>query len=226
MSKMPSKYKIILFAVVCLFTAVLLQSCAATRKIDAASILSKTKLEFKELALDSVTINPELFEQVKNLKSTLLPNPQVVLIVQNLARGIIEKELGKAHLTAVMTANNQSTDTLWVRNLKANLFLDTLIELPLQLKDSTVLLPGASDITLTTDFPLDKRLLSLTGITKYRAKGEISVSLEAEGPLVSFDFDIEHPISPEEMRALEDRARKSLLDGLVSDWVYSIFPKE
>ena len=50
--------------------------------------------------------------------------------------------------------------------------------------------------------------------------------LEAEGPLVSFDFDIEHPISPEEMRALEDRARKSLLDGLVSDWVYSIFPKE
>ena len=44
--------------------------------------------------------------------------------------------------------------------------------------------------------------------------------------MVSFDFDIEHPITPEEIKALEDRARKTLLDGLVSDWVYSIFPKE
>ena len=218
--------KWILFVVVCAFTGILLQGCAATRKIDAASILSKTKLEFKELQLDSVTINPDLFENIKDLKSTLLPNPQVVLMVQNLARGIIERELGKAHLTAVMTANNQSADTLWIRELKAELFLDTLIELPLQLKDSTVLAPGSNDLTLTTMFPLDKRLLGLASITKYKIKGEIFVSLEAEGPMVSFDFDIEHPITPEEIKALEDRARKTLLDGLVSDWVYSIFPKE
>jgi hypothetical protein len=87
-------------------------------------------------------------------------------------------------------------------------------------------MPGMNDITLTTKFPLDKRLFGLASITKYRIKGEIFVSLEAEGPMVSFDFDIEHPITPEEIKALEDRARKTLLDGLVSDWVYSIFPKE
>ena len=221
--------KWILFVVTVAFTGILLQGCAATRKIDAASILSKTKLEFKELQLVGdvfVAGNPDLFDNIKDLKSTLLPNPQVVLMVQNLARGIIEKELGKAHLTAVMTANNQSSDTLWIRELKAELFLDTLIELPLQLKDSTVLVPGSNDLTLTTMFPLDKRLLGLASITKYRIKGEIFVSLEAEGPMVSFDFDVEHPITPEEIKALEDRARKTLLDGLVSDWVYSIFPKE
>ena len=52
------------------------------------------------------------------------------------------------------------------------------------------------------------------------------MALESDGPTVILDFDIEHQITPEEIKALEDRARKTLLDGLVSDWVYSIFPKE
>ena len=208
------------------FLVVLLDGCATVRKIDAASILSKTKLEFRELALDSVTINPDLFDLKANVKNSLLPNPQVVTMVQNLARGIIEKELGKAHLTATMVANNNSGDSLWVRKLDATLSLDTLIDLPLVLKDTSVLAPGSSTINLSTQFPLDQRMLGLTTITKYRIKGAIHVALESDGPTVVLDFDIEHQITPEEIKALEDRARKTLLDGLVSDWVYSIFPKE
>ena len=208
------------------FLVALLDGCATVRKIDAASILSKTKLEFRELALDSVTINPDLFDLKANVKNSLLPNPQVVTMVQNLARGIIEKELGKAHLTATMVANNNSGDSLWVRKLDATLSLDTLIDLPLVLKDTSVLAPGSSTINLSTQFPLDQRMLGLTTITKYRIKGAIHVALESDGPTVVLDFDIEHPITPEEIKALEDRARKTLLDGLVSDWVYSIFPKE
>jgi len=208
------------------FLVALLDGCATVRKIDAASILSKTKLEFRELALDSVTINPDLFDMKANVKNSLLPNPQVVTMVQNLARGIIEKELGKAHLSATLVANNNSGDSLWVRKLDATLSLDTLIELPLVLKDSSILVPGSSTINLSTQFPLDQRMLSLTTITKYRIKGAIHVALESDGPTVVLEFDIEHPITPEEIKALEDRARKTLLDGLVSDWVYSIFPKE
>jgi len=211
---------------VLLFLVAMLDGCATVRKIDAASILSKTKMEFRELVLDSVTINPDLFDQKANVKNSLLPNPQVVLMVQNLARGIIEKELGKAHLTATMAAINNSQDSLWIRKLDATLSLDTLIELPLVLKDSSILAPGTNSINLSTQFPLDKRMLGLASITKYRIKGAIQVALESDGPTVVLDFDIEHPITPEEIKALEDRARKTLLDGLVSDWVYSIFPKE
>jgi hypothetical protein len=68
-------------------TASFLASCATMRKLDAASILKKTYIEFQELVLDSVDINPNLFEKAgEAIKSSLLPNPQVVTMVQNLAR--------------------------------------------------------------------------------------------------------------------------------------------
>lgn len=183
-------------------------------------ILRNTKVEFSELLLDSVDIKPNLFEKAGDaIKSSLLPNPQVVTMVQNLARGIIESELGKANLSAVLVANSKDEDSLWVRSFTATLSLDSLIELPLTLKDSCVLAPGENKFVLTTQFPLDNRLFKLRDIKKYRVKGLIEVALKSDGQTVPLDFDIEHEIKPEEIKALEDRARETLLNGLVSDWV-------
>ncbi|MCQ2055365.1 MAG: hypothetical protein MJY82_08760 [Fibrobacter sp.] len=198
----------------------LMSGCAATRKLDAAMILRNTKVEFNALVLDSVDINPNLFEKANDaIKSSLLPNPQVVSLVQNLARGIIESELGKANLNVVLVANSKDKDSLWVRSFTATLSLDSLIELPLTLKDSCVFAPGANTFSLKTQFPLDNRLFKLRDIKKYRIKGLIEVALKSDGQTVPFDFDIEHEIKPEEIKALEDRARETLLNGLVSDWV-------
>ena len=92
--------------------ALLFAGCAMTKKLSAADILSKTKLEFVSLSLDSATINKDLFPKSEDLMKGLLPNPHVVALVQDFARGILEKEIGKAHLTAGLIARNSGEDTL------------------------------------------------------------------------------------------------------------------
>ena len=124
----------ILLTFICL--ALLFTGCAVTKKLSAADILSKTKLEFETLSLDSASINKDLFPKTDDLKKGLLPNPHVVALVQDFARGILEKEIGKAHLTVGLNAKNTGKDTLWIRGLMANLVLDSLMELPVALRDT------------------------------------------------------------------------------------------
>ena len=205
--------------------ALLLASCATVRKLSAADILSNTKLEVANLTIDSVQVNPNLFENAsKAVVSSLLPNPQVVTLVQNLARGIIESELGKAYLSAEIVATSKDKDSLWIRSFTATLSLDTIMDLPLTLKDSCILAPGTNNLVVTTLFPIDKRLFSLRDVTHYRIKGVLLVALDEKGETVPLEFDIERKISPEEVRALEDQARETLLNGIVNDWVGAIFP--
>ena len=207
--------------------ALLLASCATVRKLSAADILSNTKLEVANLTVDSVAVNPNLFESANmSLVSSLLPNPQVVTLVQNLARGIIEQELGKAYLSAEIIATSKDKDSLWIRSFTATLSLDTIMELPLTIKDSSVLAPGTNRFVVTTLFPIDKRLFALRDVTRYRIKGVLQVALKADGETVPLDFDIERKITPEEVRALEDRARETLLNGIVNDWVGAILPNK
>lgn len=208
-----------------LLTFTLLDGCAATRKVNAASILSKTKLEFGNLTLDSVNINKDLFPE-KGFMSGFLPNPQVVTMVQNFARGIIEKELGTASLSADLVATNQTKDTLWVRSFTAELTLDTLITLPLALKDSCVLKPGANSLTVTTKFPIDMRLFKLPGVRHFKIKGSLEVALDSDGVSVPLDFNEEKDITDEQMSVIEDKAKTSIINGLVNDWVGAILPKE
>ena len=208
-----------------LCVALLLASCATVRKLSAADILSNTKLEVANLSIDSVAVNPNLFENAsKAVVSSLLPNPQVVTLVQNLARGIIESELGKAYLSAEIVATSKDKDSLWIRSFTATLSLDTIMDLPLTLKDSCILVPGTNNLVVTTLFPIDKRLFSLRDVTHYRIKGVLLVALDEKGETVPLEFDIERKISPEEVRALEDRARETLLNGIVNDWVGAILP--
>lgn len=210
-----------------LLSALIFSGCAATRKLDAASILSNTKMEFKELVLDSVEISPNLFEKANDaLRSSLLPNPQVVTMVQNLARGIIESELGKADLSVYFKVTSKDKDSLWVRNFKAVLSLDSIIDLPLTLKDSCILSPGENNMAVVTQFPLDKRLFKLEEVKKYRIKGLLEVALKVDGETVPLEFDIEHEIKPEEIKTLKESARDNLLNGLVSDWVGAFLPNK
>lgn len=221
------KYSALLFLLFSIFfIAFNFSGCAAARKINSVTILQNTKFEFKELQLDSVNINPNLFANASEaIKTSLLPNPQVINIVQNLAQGIINTELGKANLSVTLLATSKDTDSLWVRKMNAVLSLDSIIDLPLTLKDSCVLAPGKNDIAFSTQFPLDKRLFQLENVRKYRIKGALNVALDAQGPTVLLEFDIEHEIKPEEIKDLKARAQESLLNGLVSDWVGAFLPK-
>lgn len=211
-----------------LLTFILFDGCAATRKIDAASILSKTKVEIGSVKLDSVNINPDLFPQKGKggLLSGLLPNPQVVTMVQNFARGIIEKELGTASLSVELTALNQSSDTLWVRSFTADMDLDSVVTLPLVLKDSCMLIPGRNNLSVATQLPIDARLFKLPSVRRFKVTGILEVALDSAGVSVPFNFSEEKNITNEEMKTIEEKAKTSILNGLVSDWVGAILPKE
>jgi len=209
------------------FAVIAINGCATMRKLDAAKILKNTQMEFKDLTLDSVSIDPDLFEKVSDaLKKSILPNPQVVLFVQNLARGIIETKLGEANLGATIQVTSNNEDSLWIAKLDAKLVLDTLVELPLTLKDSCILAPGANQIMLSTQFPLDKRVFQLAKVNKYSIKGVLVVALDADGEKVPLDFNIERTITPEEIKNFEDNIRQNILNGLIGDWVGALLPED
>ena len=196
--------------------------CAVTKKLSAADILSKTKLEFVSLSLDSATINKDLFPKSDDLKMGLLPNPHVVALVQDFARGILEKEIGKAHLTVSLNAKNTGEDTLWIRGLMANLVLDSLMELPVALRDSVKLVPGDNPVNLVTEMPVDRRIFKLMEVNVVHIVGRMDVSLKEQEEAFTLDFNMDRKISQEEKQALADKARTSVLDNIVSDWVGAI----
>ena len=169
--------RILLSIILFLMTALMMDGCAVTQKLSAADILSKTVLEFDNLSLDSASINKDLFPKSDDLKKSLLPNPHVIALVQDFARGILEKEIGKIHLTATLNAKNQSNDTLWIRGLMANLVLDTLMELPVALRDSVKLVPGDNRIVLVTEMPIDRRIFRLMDVNVVHIVGRMDVSV-------------------------------------------------
>ncbi len=219
-SIMSIKTKVILFALAVMISV--FSGCAVTRKISAADVLSQTKMEFEYLTLDSVSINKDLFPKTGILAGGLLPNPQVVALVQDFARGILEKELGTIGLTAGIVAKNQGTDTLWIRDLQATLKLDTLMELPIALKDSIKMIPGDNKIAVTSVMPIDKRIFLLKDISKLNMKGVLTVALELDGESIQFEFDIDRPVTDEEKVILMDNARNSILNNIVNNWVGAI----
>ena len=200
----------------------LFSGCAVTKKLSAADILSKTKLEFDTLSLDSASINKNLFPKSGDLKKGLLPNPHVVALVQDFARGILEKEIGKAYLTVGLNAKNTGEDTLWIRGLIANLVLDSLMELPVALRDSVKLVPGNNKVILVTEMPIDRRIFGLRDIENVHIVGRMDVSLKAQDEAFTLNFDMDRKITQEEKQALADKARTSVLDNIVSDWVGAI----
>lgn len=220
MLKLKKKSKILLLLVT--FVALLFSGCAVTKKLSAADILSKTKLEFDTLSLDSASINKNLFPKSSDLKKGLLPNPHVVALVQDFARGILEKEIGKAYLTVGLNAKNTGEDTLWIRGLIANLVLDSLMELPVALRDSVKLVPGNNKVILVTEMPIDRRIFGLRDIENVHIVGRMDVSLKAQDEAFTLNFDMDRKITQEEKQALADKARTSVLDNIVSDWVGAI----
>ena len=219
--------KILLAACVLLFAVISMDGCATVRKIDAASILSNMKVEFRELTLDSVTLNPDILKQLGGaVIGGLLPNPRVIALVQNIAKGKIDVDLGSAYLGIALDVQNPSEDTLWLRSFNANIALDTLMDLPLALKDTVMLAPGVTKVLLTANFPLDSRIFKLKNLTGVNAKGQIIVALDSAGEPVPFDFNIRHDIPHEELVALEDNVRQSVLNSILNDWVGAILPED
>lgn len=205
-----------------LFILVSLSGCAASKKIQAGKILSQTSMSFQAVQLDSIVLDPDLFEKINSLKTTFFPNPQVLALVQKLANGIIDSELGTIFLDIELQIDNKSTDSLWLHSLNAVLELDSSVKLPLSLPAKTVLTPGSQLISVKTNVKLDQNLLKLIQIKKARIIGEMNVSLKESAPPLPLDFDYSRDISPEEVDLLQRKARETIMNHIVGDCVKAI----
>ena len=193
--------------------------CSLMKKIQAAKILIKTKFEYKDLTFDSVVIDPPILELVDKGLQGFIPNPDAVKLVTDLAKGIINSQLGSANFDVYLNANNGGKDTLWINELKIELKFDTLITLPLTLKDSMVLAPGDNDMHLNAAFPIDMRIFKLNEVKFYAIAGYLDVSLEAGGKSVSQDVEIRRDVDSEDVLKLETAVRDRLTKRLVDQWV-------
>jgi hypothetical protein len=193
--------------------------CSLMKKIQAAKILIKTKFEYKDLTFDSVVIDPPILELVDKGLQGFIPNPDAVKLVTDLAKGIINSQLGSANFDVYLNANNGGKDTLWINELKIELKFDTLITLPLTLKDSMVLAPGDNDMHLNAAFPIDMRIFKLNEVKFYAIAGYLDVSLTEGGKSVSQDVEIRRDVDSEDVLKLEGAVREKLMKRLVDQWV-------
>ncbi len=201
--------------------ALFLNACASYQKAKTAQALSKMELEFSAVRLDSIVINPALFEKIQSALSSPLPNPQVILFVQNLARGIIQEELGDIYLKADFQVKNPNKDTLWIRGIQGTVRLDSLLTLPVRDSLVTAIVPGTQTISLRTSLKADQTLFSLPKVRKIEIKGELAVSRTPNGEPVRFDLNETRNVSEAEMNEWLNSARSSLLDGLIDNWAGS-----
>ncbi len=212
-------------AIFCFVVCVFLVACASMQKAKIASILTQTKFEFSSVYLDSVNVSPELFEHIGTATKSLLPNPQVVVIVQDLARGIISSKLADAYISCeFLTEIPLDADSLFVQNVSATLLLDSLYEVPIYASSETVLVPGKQSVKLSTKIPVDARLFKIPDLKKIATKGSVSLSFKKNSEPVSLPLDFVKEFSDEEKKVFFETAREKLLHSLVGDWVNSILP--
>ena len=212
----------IVIASIFALVAVSFTGCSMLKKYQAAKILIKTKMEYKDITFDSVVIDPPITELVEKGLSGFIPNPDAIKLVKDLSQGIINSELGHANFDVYLNAKNMGKDTLWINNFKIELKFDTLITLPLTLKDTVVLAPGDNDMHFNAAFPIDMRIFKLNQVTFYGINGFIDVSLSAGGESVSQDISIKRDVDSEDVKKLEDLVRDKLMKLLVDKWLGKI----
>uniref|UniRef100_UPI002603EA48 hypothetical protein n=1 Tax=uncultured Fibrobacter sp. TaxID=261512 RepID=UPI002603EA48 len=84
------------------------------------------------------------------------------------------------------------------------------------------LVPGDNKVILETEMPIDRRIFRLMDVNVVHIVGRMDVSLKASEEAFTLDFNQDRKISQEEKQALADKARTSVLDNIVSDWVGAI----
>lgn len=193
--------------------------CSLIKKFQAAKILIKTKIEYKDLTFDNVDVYDEVMDLVNNGMNGFLPNPKAVMLVKDLSQNIINKNLGNANFDVYLNANNTGKDTLWINKLNIEIKFDTLVTLPLTLKDTIRLTPGDNDLHFNAAFPLDAKVFKIKEVQYYGIAGFIDVSLTEGGESVSQDFEIKRDVKPEDVEKLQNLVRDRLFDLLVNKWL-------
>ncbi len=197
-----------------------LWSCAASRKLQAASVLKKCELEITGARLDSVNLNLDRFMNPESApKHSPIPNARLILLVQNVAQGKIPDSLGVLHFAISTGIRNASEDTLWLRSVKMQVHFDSLSVLPIDYNDSALAIsPGRSEAFFPTHLLIGPQIWKILSPDTIRVTGDLEFSLSKDGEPVPFHVDRKRAILPEERTAFLDRAKEQVLSTIIDSW--------
>ena len=201
----------------------LVLGCSASRKLQAAKILGKCELEISGASLDSARVDLDKILGGASLGG-FIPSPKTILLIQNIAKGIIPDSLGTLYFAIHVAVKNPSEDTLWLRSAKGTALLDSTVSLPIVYRDSAKLLPGISSVELHTHLQIGPLLMKVLSAKTIRFSGNLEFSLSPAGEPISFAIDREKKILPEERTAFIDKARNEILSTLTEAWTSTFKP--
>jgi hypothetical protein len=96
-----------------------------------------------------------------------------------------------------LNVNNSSKDSLFVQDLNGVIYLDSLFEIPVSLKNPKWLSPGGSQVNLSAAVQLDFfKILALPKIKKLNMQGIAFVALEPGQKAMEIDFNETRDIPP------------------------------
>lgn len=216
------KFRRLFFPALIAALLVVVSGCSASRKIRAAGILGKCRLELVGFSLDSARIDVEKILGGET-PGGLLPSPKTILLIQNIAKGNIPDSLGTLYFAIHLSVKNSAEDTLWLRSAKGSFLLDSLAAFPLDFDDSALALsPGASPVELHTHLQIGPKVLKMLSADTLRVKGDLEFSLSPDGEPIPFSIERKKAILPEERTALIDRARTEILSALTEAWTATL----
>ncbi len=208
----------ILILILC---SVLVLGCSASRKIRAARILDQCELEISGASLDSIHVERDKI--AGSILGGLVPSPNMILLIQNIAKGMISDTLGTLYFAIHADIKNSSSDTLWLRSADGQVLLDSLVSLPIAFRDSAMpILPGVSTAELHTQLQIGPVLMKILAAKEVRFQGSLEFSLSPAGEPIPFAVDRRRKILPEERTAFIDKARTEILSTLTEIWTSTI----
>ena len=213
--------KKILFGIFLCGIAVCLLNCAASRKVQAASILRQCKLELRGASFDSAQVHLEKFSG--GSLGGIVPNPKMILLIQNIAKGMLPDSLGVLYFSLETKVQNPSTDTIWLRSAHGEAKLNSLAALPFDWKDSALAIsPGETDLQLHSHLEIGKNLLQILSADTLRIRGDLVFALSPDGEPIPFSVNQEKIIRPEERTAFVDKIRTEILSRLIESWAATL----
>ena len=97
-----------------------------------------------------------------------------------------------------LNVNNKNEDSLFLQRLTGVVLVDSLLEVPVSLKDSSWISSGNSQVAFSGAVQLDLfKLLALPKAKQFRIKGKAFVALKPNQESTPMDFDETRDIPPD-----------------------------
>lgn len=217
-----SVLKFTLRGILLLVAVLVLSQCAARHKMQLGQALKACTWEASAMGIDGFTASPEIKKKLKE-QSVGMASMMVVGIITEFSQGKLPYSLGDLDMSLALKVRNPNEDDLKIDSLTANLHLDSIMQIPLQLREPVILKAKDSAVLkISALLPLKPQIFDLKKAATMTLKGELTGGLAHRKRMVKLPLEISRKISEEEKTKFIDQSRNMVIESLIQDWVQKI----